>query len=179
MENLIKKIKQNNFADIIETAKMENGKFIDFKYFTIKKDNMLFYIQYENYGCGFEVIPEKICDFNHTQQVDYPQRFYNFKELKEIILQQLLQQKQALAKTFPQVLFHELYSIYEIDGFKTTIFEYLKKIMGNREKVIFENIDRLEHINNENDEYFLIKFISKNGDYFTINTRDIKGLIVE
>ena len=82
--NFINEIKEEENIKITYFAERKNKKFIDYEYFTIEKENIFFYVQFNNFR-GYEVTAYKKIDFNHKQQITYPKTFKNNNELLKII----------------------------------------------------------------------------------------------
>ena len=191
MENLfelLKLIEEEEFADITNFAKMDekNEKFIDFEYFTIEKENMFFYIEkttiadlVNGINGKYSVTAFKKIDYNHRQQLSYPKGFETYEELKEIVKNMIseFKNKKCLINTHKQVINYELYKYINTDFGKITIFDYLKKIAGYREKEILKNIDKIT-MNINNDNYLVFEFYNKNNNSFAINTNNIERLII-
>lgn len=180
LENILKEIKTNNYFKITNFAEMDatNERFMDFKYFTIEKDNIFFYIQ-ENY-CGiFEVTAYRKINWNKKQQITYPKKFTNLKELYEIIDYTIFYNSplNALPKTAVQRMYLELDKYEHFNGEYLTIFNHLKNIAGYREQEILKNIDHVEmKLNNK--YYQVLEFYNKDGQSFAINIKNIQRLIV-
>lgn len=186
--NMLKEIEENEFATVSRFAETDekNTKFKDYEYFIIEKDNMFFYIQtstitdningvFENYT----ITAYKKINYNTKQQLSFPTGFNTFEELKNIINKMLieLKYKNPLKYTFKQDVNSELKGIIETKFGKMTIFEYLKRIAGNREKEILKNIDKISmNLNNKN--YLVIEFFDDKNNSFAINTKNIERLII-
>lgn len=190
MENLIdilKKIKKEEFANIINFAEMDiqNKKFKEYEYFTIEKNGLFFYIEKTSMGCfldgiieRFTVTTYKKINYNTRQQLSYPQGFNDYEELKEIIEKMSNEPiKTALPKTCKQTINHELNTYYNTEYGYITLMNYLYKIAGYREKEILKNIDKITmNLNNAN--YLVFEFYNKDGQSFAINTKNINRLII-
>lgn len=186
--NMLKEIEENEFATVSRFAETDekNTKFKDYEYFIIEKGNMFFYIQtstitdningvFENYT----ITAYKKINYNTKQQLSFPTGFNTFEELKNIINKMLieLKYKNPLKYTFKQDVNSELKGIIETKFGKMTIFEYLKRIAGNREKEILKNIDKISmNLNNKN--YLVIEFFDDKNNSFAINTKNIERLII-
>lgn len=190
MKNLIdilQKIKKEEFADITSFAEMDiqNKKFKEYEYFTIEKNNLFFYIEKTSMGCfidgiikRFTITAYKKINYNTKQQLNYPQGFNDYEELKEIIDKISNEPiKNALPKTSKQPINFELNTYYNTEYGYITLLNYLYKIAGYREKEILKNIDKITmNLNNAN--YLVLEFYNKDGQSFGINTKNIDSLII-
>lgn len=184
MINLLNEIIENDFANIVNFAKLnnKNDDFEDFEYFTIEKYNLYFYIQKKQYFNNFEFTIYKKIDFNHIQQISYPKEFDNYEDLKYKIIELYekyfrFNENNHIPGAFPKILFYELNQYINIKGEKITLLNYIKKIAGYREKEILKNLYKLE-LKQNNDNYFIIYFYNKDGNYFGINAKNLDRLII-
>lgn len=178
--NFINEIKEKENIKITSFAERKNGKFTDYEYFTIEKENIFFYIQYNNLR-GYEVTAYKKIDFNHKQQISYPENFESNNELltiiDEIIERDKTRNLSPLPKTHKQTIYHELLTYYNFNGKYQTLEKHLKDIAGIREKEILRNIDFVEMKQNDG-VYLVLEFYSKTGQAFAINANNINRLII-
>ena len=178
--NFINEIKEKENIKITSFAERKNGKFTDYEYFTIEKENIFFYIQYNNWR-GYEVTAYKKIDFNHKQQITYPRSFDNNNELLKIIDEIIEINKERklspLSSTHEQIIYYELLTYYNFNGKYQTLEKHLQDIAGTREKEIFKNIDFVEMKQNDG-VYLVLEFYSKTGQAFAINANNINRLII-
>ena len=185
--DILQKIKKEEFADITSFAEMDiqNKKFKEYEYFTIEKNNLFFYIEKTSMGCfidgiikRFTITAYKKINYNTKQQLNYPQGFNDYEELKEIIDKISNEPiKNTLPKTSKQPIIFELNTYYNTEYGYITLLNYLYKIAGYREMEILKNIDKITmNLNNAN--YLVLEFYSKDGQSFAINTKNINRLII-
>ena len=186
--DMLKEIKESEFASITRFAETDekNTKFKDYEYFIIEKENMFFYIQtstmtdsingiFENYN----ITAYKKINYNTKQQLSFPAGFNTFEELKNIVNKMIieLKYKNTLKNTYKQEVNYEFKRIIETKFGKMTIFDYLKRIAGNREKEILKNIDKIT-MNLNNEKYLVFEFFDNKNNSFAINAKNIERLII-
>ena len=185
MENrifdLLTKIKNEEFAKITYFAEMDekNEKFVDYEYFTIEFDNMYFYIEDSKTNFISRTITPYIkIDYNHKEQAGYPIEFYTFEDLQKIVLEQTKKREGQKNGFGPKQRLNFDFDIYHETGFgKITLFRYLQKIAGCREKEILQNIDKIT-MNLNNDKYLVYELYNKQGQSFAINCKNLDRLII-
>lgn len=184
MKNLfeiLKEIKESEFASVVSFAKMDekNEKFVDYEYFTIEFDNMYFYIEDSKTNfTGRTITPYIKIDYNHKEQADYPIEFYTFEDLQKIVLEQTKKREGQKNGFGPKQRLNFDFDIYHETGFgKITLFRYLQKIAGYREKEILQNIDKIT-MNLNNDKYLVYELYNKQGQSFAINCKNLDRLII-
>lgn len=186
--DMLKEIKESEFASITRFAETDekNTNFKDYEYFIIEKENMFFYIQtstvtdnisgiFENYT----ITAYKKINYNTKQQLSFPVGFNTFEELKNIVNKMIieLKYKNTLKNTYKQEVNYEFKRIIETKFGKMTIFDYLKRIAGNREKEILKNIDKIT-MNLNNEKYLVFEFFDNKNNSFAINTKNIERFII-
>lgn len=186
--DMLKEIKESEFASITRFAETDekNTNFKDYEYFIIEKENMFFYIQtstvtdnisgiFENYT----ITAYKKINYNTKQQLSFPAGFNTFEELKNIVNKMIieLKYKNTLKNTYKQEVNYEFKRIIETKFGKMTIFDYLKRIAGNREKEILKNIDKIT-MNLNNEKYLVFEFFDNKNNSFAINTKNIERFII-
>lgn len=186
--DMLKEIKESEFASITRFAETDekNTNFKDYEYFIIEKENMFFYIQtstmtdsingiFENYT----ITAYKKINYNTKQQLSFPAGFNTFEELKNIVNKMIieLKYKNTLKNTYKQEVNYEFKRIIETKFGKMTIFDYLKRIAGNREKEILKNIDKIT-MNLNNEKYLVFEFFDNKNNSFAINAKNIERLII-
>lgn len=186
--DMLKEIKESEFATVSRFAETDekNTKFKDYEYFIIEKENMFFYIQtstitdningvFENYT----ITAYKKINYNTKQQLSFPTGFNTFEELKNIVNKMIieLKYKNTLKNTYKQEVNYEFKRIIETKFGKMTIFDYLKRIAGNREKEILKNIDKIT-MNLNNEKYLVFEFFDNKNNSFAINAKNIERLII-
>lgn len=193
MENLfdlLQKIREEEFANITYFAEMDekNTKFKDFEYFTIEKDNLLFYIEKTTSTLwvsgiigNYSITTYKKINCYKKQQICYPEGFNTYEDLKNIVNEKItsliFNHQAVLPKTNEQTIYYELSQYAETSFGKLTILNYLKQIAGIREKEILKNLDKIT-MNLNNNKYLILEFHNKKGQSFAINTKNIDRLIV-
>lgn len=178
--NFINEIKEEENIKITYFAERRNKKFIDYEYFTIEKENIFFYVQFNNFR-GYEVTAYKKIDFNHKQQITYPKTFKNNNELlkiiDEIIETNKTRELAPLPSTHKQTIYYQLLTYHNFNGKYQTLEKHLQDIAGIREKEILKNIDFVEMKQNDG-VYLVLEFYSKTGKAFAINANNINRLII-
>ena len=178
--NYIKEIKEEENIRITNFAPIEKNNFVDFKYFTIEKEGLFFYIEKAQFD-GYEIITYKKINFNKKQQLFYPMKFYHKDDLLKIIDEHITDYKKRnmkpLKDTHEQTIYYDLSTYKHYNGKYQTLFKHLQDIAGIREKEILQNIDFVEmKLNNKN--YCVLEFTNKTGQSFAINTKNIDRLII-
>lgn len=188
--DLLQKIREEEFANITYFAEMDekNTKFKDFEYFTIEKDNLLFYIEKTSptlWASGimdtYSITTYEKVNCYTKQQISYPKGFNTYEELKSIVNEEIIifafNHHLTIPKTNKQNIYYELNQYVKTSFGNITILNYLKKIAGFREKEILKNLDKIT-MNLNNNKYLILEFHNKEGQSFAINTKNIDRLIV-
>lgn len=149
-------------------------------YCLLNKNDKFYYIQENTFTYDADLM-----DYDYTitlynkinpyekRQADYSKGVNNLNDILNYILITKNKKYNNLDNTYNQRIFYDLYTIIE----NKTILQHLKDIKGYREDYILKNLDRIEEVE-DRERYNVLKFIDKEENYFKINTKDIKRLIV-
>lgn len=112
------------------------------------------------------------------RQAGYPKNINNLNELLNYIHITKNEKNENLKDTYNQELFYQL-SIYteKRNNCPYTIQRQLEEMAGYREDYILNNLNWIYEEENNNN-YHVLVFEDKEGNYFKINTKDRKRLIV-
>lgn len=157
---------------IIYFAKMKNGDFLDYEYFTIERKNYIFYIKKNDFSswtfAPVTITAYKKIDYWKKVQCDYPIGAYNMQDILNYINKNIKEQSEALKDCYGQRnLDFERYKKQNEKDYKN-IFERLN--LGYREKEILNNIERVEMIQNDGD-YLVYKIVDNKSNYFLVELK--------
>ena len=135
--------------------------------------NDKFYYMQEEYFGGYTITLYNKISANEKKQADYPKKFWDYSEMIAYILDTKSKKFNSLKDCYVQSVFYELSTIKN----GKTLSKYLKEIAGYREKEILNNLDYIREVRDD-DNYYILEFISKSGESFEINCKNWDRLIV-
>ena len=147
-------------------------------YCLLNKNDKFYYIQENKFNYDLIDYDYTITIYNkinpyEKRQADYPKGINNLNDILNYITITKDKHFNNLKDTYNQRIFFDLYTIIE----NKTILQHLKDIKGYREDYILKNLDRIEEVE-DREKYHVLKFIDKEENYFLLNTKDHKRLIV-
>lgn len=145
-------------------------------------NDKFYYIEYSNnhnlYGLNNLTVTlyNKISPYI-KRQADYPQSVYNLNDILNYI-------QKTKNENFPSIG-PEQEIFLDLNGYKEkkdnkpyTIKRQLKEVAGYREEYILNNLLWIYEEENNNNNYYILVFEDTEGNYFKINVKDRKRLIV-
>lgn len=169
------KKEKNLFAKMIkkgEEEKKYNIVYLKNSYALVTVEDKFYYIQAEYFG-GYTITLYNKISANKKIQADYTTKFYNYGQMIAYIFITRDVEFNSLKGCYEQTIFYELSTIKN----GKTLFKHLKSVAGYREKEILNDLDYIKEIQAD-DGYYILEFISKNGDAFKINCKNWDRLIV-
>ena len=164
--------------------KIEKGKesyniiYLKDTYCLLNVNDKYYYIQENKYSCELIDYDYSITLYNkispyEKRQADYSKGVNSLNDILNYISITKNKKYNSLNDTYNQRIFYDLYTIKE----NKTILQHLKDIKGYREDYVLKNLDRIEEVE-DRERYHVLKFIDKEENYFKINTKDYKRLII-
>ena len=166
---------KNLFMEMInkgEGQKEYNIIYLKNSYALVTVNDKFYYMQAEYFG-GYTITLYNKISANKKKQADYPKQFWNYSEMIAYILDTKNKKFNNLKDCYEQNIFYELLIIKN----GKTLSKYLKEIAGYREKEILNNLDYIREVQDD-DNYYILEFISKSGDSFGINCKNWDRLII-
>lgn len=155
-------LKENEEFSIINFAAMENGKFVDFQYFTIEKNGYFYYIEnsYNNLiysSSSLTITAFKKIDWNTKQQCRSSEPVKEMQDILYYVAETERLNFDIMKNTYKQKINHEFLTIKH----HATMLSYLLQTGGFRELEVLKNIERAEMIQHDK-KYKIVKLY--NGD---------------
>lgn len=171
-KELINQLKEVDGLTVVNMPETDNdGFFVDFQYVTIEHRGQFYYIQKETYGRCFQVTPYIKVNPWEKIQADYSYDVTNSVDLIEFITTgSRIYDKPLTCKNGRNTEICPKQRLYLTDGFYTIYedgtkgMQHFKNLFGNREREIFDTLEKIENVMTTKD-YKVLRFHSNEG-YF-------------
>ena len=149
----------------------------------LNAEDKFYYVEYNKDHFLYDMNDLTITLYNKVspyekRQADYSKNVKNLNDILNYISTTKNKKFKNLKDTHNQKIFYQLDGYTEKkDGKPYTILKRLRDISGYREKYVLDNLNRIEEYQ-KNENYYILKFIDNEENYFLVNLKDVNRLIV-
>lgn len=173
--DLLKNMKKIKNTYVLYFSELKNEKFTDYEYFSIERNNFIYYIQKElNIFEEITITAYKKLDFNKKIQIRYPKKIESLEDCLSYIKDTEESYYNGLKTNVQNISFDFLRTKENGEIDYKNIFDRLN--LGYREKDILKNKKTFEMLQNDG-TYKVYRIYDNKNNYFDfeINSKKIVG----